>query len=326
MDPFVQRVREIRIGGKYQLLRKLGSGSFGKVYLGRDVDSGAEVAIKLEHFSADPSLLDDEVPIYQELAGQTGFPRIFWHGFVHDFKALVFELLGPNLEDLIRYCGNHFSLKTTLMLTDQLLRRFEVLHSHRYLHRDVKPENFLLGVGRQGNVVYMTDLGLATYLRPRSPGSNKGKAHEHSTYEPHLLGTCRYASINGHLGAAQSPWDDLEALGYMLVYFLKGKLPWQGLRGEGKYRRVLEMKQTIPVDELCADLPPEFASYMHHVRHPNEDDLPDYRYLRKLFSNLFHREGFENDNVFDWTIREFIRLEAESQPTSPMSGVVEERS
>lgn len=128
---------------------------------------------------------------------------------------------------------------------------------------------------------------------------------------------------------AQSPRDDLEALGYMLVYFRKGRLPWQGLKsvtGEAKYLHVLEMKQEISVEELCADLPPEFARYMHYVRQLQEDERPDYRHLRKLFNDLFKRRRFQNDEVFDWTIREFNRLEAELRPTSAVAGVEEKRS
>ena len=101
----------------------------------------------------------------------------------------------------------------------------------------------------------------------------------------------------------------------MLVYFMRGRLPWQGLKatsGEDRYRRVLEMKQTVRMSELCAGLPTEFVDYMEYVRTLLDDDIPDYRYLRKIFDNLFHRQGFESDNVFDWTIREFHRLEAES--------------
>ena len=224
MDNFMQHVRDIRIGERYQLLRKLGSGSFGKVYtgmprehrlllkhtltlpLGRDIETGEEVAVKLEHYDVGQSLLDEEVVIYQTLAGKTGFPRVYWHGQLHDFTILVFELLGPNLEDLFRYCGNRFSLKTTLMLADQLLRRFEVLHSHNYLHRDVKPENFLLGLNRRGNVVYITDLGLAIHSDPEMWRPSGTPTRDVSARPPQLLGTCRYASINGHLGVGKWEW------------------------------------------------------------------------------------------------------------------------
>ncbi|KAK5442638.1 hypothetical protein LTS15_010956 [Exophiala xenobiotica] len=328
MDSFVSRVSNIAIGGKYHLVRKLGSGSFGNVYLGmvtspspmpqneisrlvgHEAESGEEVAMKLEHHSVSPSLLDEEARIYQSLAGKPGFPQVYWHGRQDDFTALVFELLGPNLEDLFRYCGNHFSLKTTLMLADQLLHRLETLHSNQYLHRDIKPENFLLGTGERGNIVYMTDLGLAIYRHPNdwAPGTPPRDA---TARPPQLLGTCRYASIKGHLGIAQSRRDDLEALGYMLVYFIRGRLPWQGLKAKRdvKYLLVLEKKQGTSAHDLCAGLPAEFEEYMNYVRNLRDEDQPDYPHLRNMFKKLFRRQGFEYDNVFDWTIREFLRLE-----------------
>jgi len=155
------------------------------------------VAIKLEHHSIAPSLLDQEIEIYEELIGQPGIPRVLWHGDNCDFRALVFELLGPNLEDLFRYCANKFSLKTTLMLMDQLFHRVESLHTAGYLHRDIKPENFLLGTGKQGNIVYMTDFGLSTYRRDSYDQVIKRKPVTSPRIS--MVGTCRYASINGHL-------------------------------------------------------------------------------------------------------------------------------
>jgi serine/threonine protein kinase len=162
---------------------------------GKDVETNEEVAIKLEHHTAYPSFLEEEVDITRSLSGRPGFPQVYWDGVKDGFTVMVFELLGPNLEDLFRYCGNRFSLKTTLMIFDQLLYRFESLHSKHYLHRDVKPENFLMGVGRRGNIIYMTDLGLAIYHQPDETVSGST-----SVRNPQLIGTCRYASINGHLG------------------------------------------------------------------------------------------------------------------------------
>jgi casein kinase 1 len=111
--------------------------------------------------------------------------------------------------------------------------------------------------------------------------------------------------------AAPSRRDDLESLGYMALYFLHGSLPWQGLKApsrQEKYRLVFERKKTIPVAELCHDLPAEFATYMSYIREMDDQEKPDYNYLRGLFGGLFRRKGFEHDNVFDWTIREFERL------------------
>ena len=151
--------------------------------------------MKLEHQRVDPSLLDDEARIYELLAGETGFTEVYWHGWKDDFNVLVFELLGPNLEDLFRYCGNRFSLKTTLMLADQILCRFETFHSIDYLHRDVKPENFLLGIGERGNIIYMTDLGLAIYRHPDRWSPSNAPARDTPARPPQLLGTvsiCKY--------------------------------------------------------------------------------------------------------------------------------------
>lgn len=161
------------------------------------METDEEVAIKLEHHTVCPSFLREEVDIYSSLSGQAGFPQVYWDGGKDDFNIMVFELLGPNLEDLFRYCGNRFSLHTTLMIFEQLLRRFESLHSMRYLHRDVKPENFLMGTGTRGNLIYMTDLGLAIYHEPDRAVADYSIT---SVREPHLIGTRNFASINGHLG------------------------------------------------------------------------------------------------------------------------------
>ena len=155
------------------------------------------MAIKLEHYTIVPSLLSEEVDVYESLQGRPGFPRVFWHGSQNDYQVMVMELLGPNLEDLFRYCENRFSIKTASMLMHQLLHRLESVHRTGYFHRDIKPENFMLGVGRKGNVVYMTDFGLAFY-RPVSKKRVKLRESE-KTPQPRLVGTCRYASIDGHL-------------------------------------------------------------------------------------------------------------------------------
>lgn len=164
--------------------------------------TGDVVAIKLEHCSIAPSLLRQEIEIYEVLTGRPGIPRVYWNGFHCDFQAMVFELLGPNLEDLFRYCDNRFSLKTTLMLMHQLLHRVEGLHAAGYLHRDIKPENFLLGTSKQGNIVYMTDFGLAAYQRDSHDQvmSHKPAASPRIS----LVGSCRYASVNGHLNVGES--------------------------------------------------------------------------------------------------------------------------
>jgi serine/threonine protein kinase len=157
----------------------------------RDIQTEQKVALKLEHIDVDPSLLKNEVKIYEELSGGPGIPRVYWHGHECEYRVMAFQLLGPNLEDLFNYCGRKFSLKTVLMLADHLIPSFRYIHSKKYVHRDVKPENILMGDGKQGNNVYVTDIGFAK-------GVEKPRGHTYS-----MIGTRRYASINAHLGVGK---------------------------------------------------------------------------------------------------------------------------
>lgn len=298
---------DLRINRNYRLLRKLGKGGFGAVYEAINLETQEHVAIKLESTRNDPSILDEEVRIYKLLAGGCGIPRVQWYGTECDFNAMVFDLLGPSLEDLFNFCRRKFSLKTVLMLADQLISRLHYIHSKGFIHRDIKPENFLMGVGNNGNKVYATDLGLSTEYRVATKDSDKAQQGNTS-----LVGTPRYASINGHLGAEQSRRDDMESLGYLLVYFLRGSLPWQGLKAperKQKDKLILEKKRATSIEQLCDGLPKEFAEYFHHIRSLGFGDPPRYRHLRKIFHTLFLRESFEYDHVFDWTVLVFLMAE-----------------
>jgi serine/threonine protein kinase len=157
------------------------------------------VAVKLEHESVDPSFLEEEVVMYKSLAGGQGIPAVYWFGWECEYRAMVFELLGPSLEDLFNYCDRQFSLKTVLMIADQLICRLRHIHSKNVIHRDIKPENFLMGRGKSGNCIYVTDLGLAAECR-----SHRASTDAHPT-NPHLLGTARFASVRGHLGIGMLP-------------------------------------------------------------------------------------------------------------------------
>ncbi|KAK2075315.1 hypothetical protein P8C59_009449 [Phyllachora maydis] len=294
---------DLRVGNKYRIGRKIGSGSFGDIYLGTNIISGEEIAIKLESVKAKHPQLEYEARVYKSLAGGVGIPFVRWFGTECDYNAMVLDLLGPSLEDLFNFCNRKFSLKTVLLLADQLISRIEYIHAKSFIHRDIKPDNFLMGIGKRGNQVNVIDFGLAK--KYRDP-----KTHFHIPYRENknLTGTARYASINTHLGVEQSRRDDMESLGYVMMYFCRGSLPWQGLKAatkKQKYDRIMEKKMTTPTEVLCRGFPNEFAIYLNYSRSLRFDDKPDYTYLRKIFRDLFVREGFQYDYVFDWTVYKY---------------------
>nr|DAD36814.1 TPA_asm: hypothetical protein HUJ06_007455 [Nelumbo nucifera] len=299
------------IGGKFKLGRKIGSGSFGELYLGVNVQSGEEVAIKLESVKTKHPQLHYESKLYMLLQGGTGVPHLKWFGVEGEYNVMVIDLLGPSLEDLFNYCNRKFSLKTVLMLADQLINRVEYMHSRGFLHRDIKPDNFLMGLGRRANQVYIIDYGLAKKYRDL-------QTHKHIPYRENknLTGTARYASVNTHLGVEQSRRDDLESLGYVLMYFLRGSLPWQGLKAgtkKQKYDKISEKKMLTSIEVLCKSYPSEFISYFHYCRSLRFEDKPDYSYLKRLFRDLFIREGYQFDYVFDWTILKYPQIGSNSR-------------
>jgi len=291
---------EIRVGGKYRLGRKIGSGSFGEIYLGINIQTNEEVAIKLEPINTRHPQLMYESKIIKLLQGGPGLPSVFWYGAEGNYNVMVMDLLGPSLEDLFSFCSRKLSLKTVLMLADQMICRVEYVHSKNFIHRDIKPDNFLIGLSKRASLLHLIDFGLAK--KYRDP-----KTHNHIPYREgkNLTGTARYASISTHMGIEQSRRDDLEGIGYVLMYFLRGSLPWQGIQAatkQEKYQKIMERKMNTPVDVLCKNFPPELANYINYSRNLRFEDKPDYAYLRRMLKELFLREGFEYDYVFDWTL------------------------
>lgn len=200
---------------------KLGSGAFGEVVQGRDTQSGQAVAVKLEPLQAKHPQVEHEARIYQVIEDGLGVPTVHHVEQTGLYTVMVMDCLGKSLEDLFSLCKRKFSVKTVLMIADQVLQRVEYLHSRGFLHRDIKPDNFLIGRNGRAHYIYLIDLGLAKRFKD-------SRSDEHIPYreDKQLTGTARYASLWTHQGVEQSRRDDLECLGYMLLYLLRGSLPW----------------------------------------------------------------------------------------------------
>ncbi|KAI0093670.1 CK1/CK1/CK1-G protein kinase [Irpex rosettiformis] len=290
------------VGVHYRVGKKIGEGSFGVIFEGTNLLNSQTVAIKFEPRKAEAPQLRDECRSYRILAGCTGIPQIYHFGQEGLHNILVIDLLGPSLEDLFDMCGRKFSIKTVCMAARQMISRVQTIHDKNLIYRDIKPDNFLIGRPgtKNANIVHVVDFGMAKQYR-----DPKTKQHIPYRERKSLSGTARYMSINTHLGREQSRRDDLESLGHVFMYFLRGSLPWQGLKAatnKQKYEKIGEKKQTTPIKELCEGFPEEFGIYLNYVRKLGFEEAPDYDFLRELFAKVMKNNGDVDDQVYDWNL------------------------
>lgn len=283
----------------YQAKKKISAGSFGTVYTGVDLKTNETLAIKIEKVTGGDEMRSviREGTFLKKLEGIKGIPKVYWSGSKGDQDVLVLTLLGKDLASYLKIYKK-FSLKTVLMIADQLLVLLENIHNKLLLHRDIKPENILVGKGDTSDTIFFVDFGISKYYK-----DNLGR---HIAYreKKSFIGTTRYASIAAHLGVEISRKDDLESLAYVIIFLAKGQLPWQNLNvcEADKTKKVGEIKIKTSVEELCKGMPEEIAKYLTYVKNLSFKENPDYIFLKGLIMKAAMINNIIMDNQWDWAL------------------------
>ena len=281
--------------GKFKTVKKLGEGSFGKVY--KAEYNGEYYAVKFESRSRAKSLLEQEATIMAYLQGPN-IPYIVSSGYSGDYNLLVMQLMDKSLEDILRI-RKTFSIKTTSMVIFQLIGVLHFIHDKNIIHRDVKPDNCVMGSAELNENLYLIDFGLAKKYR-----SSRTLKQYPQTRKKRLTGTARYASIHALEGYEQSRRDDMESVGYIMAYLLRGGLPWQGMKlksKENKYKNILEKKKEIQSQDLFKGFPIEFSEILDYTKSLDYEQEPEYEMLRNKLMALCKRLNYTFDYIYDWT-------------------------
>ena len=295
-DPLIGQI----LLNKYLIIKKLGEGSFGLIYSAKTQHNW--YAVKLESRNRGQNLLENEACIMYYLRGKR-IPAIKSYANDLNFNILVMELMGKSLEEIFESLPKKkMSVNCVAKIGIQMIEILEYIHKKHIIHRDIKPDNFVMGRVDKSKYVYLLDFGLAKKYR-----SSTTLKHYRMTKKKNLTGTARYASINALNGLTQSRRDDLEAVGYVLMYFLRGKLPWQGLRvknKEDRYHKIMEIKQETSPSLLCHGFPKEFKKYVEYTRNLEYEQDPDYEMLKNLFKTILYNNKVNKENffVYDWDI------------------------
>lgn len=305
MDNFILDQGMEILEGRFRVIKRLGNGAFGEIYKVEKKKDGSIYAAKIEKAVKNSKhvMLFWESKLIHKLRGKTYIPQLYYIGTdktneKNQFHVMVMDMLGPSLEDLFMQCKRKFDLKTCCLIAQQMIKRIEKVHEERIIHRDIKPDNFLIGgTELTKDNIYIIDFGLAKCY--------KNSEGQHIPYieGKNLTGTARYASIATHMGKEQSRRDDLETIGHVVIYFLRGSLPWQNLPGKNKdekYKNIKKKKLETSLETLCKGYPVEFKEYMEYCRSLKFEEDPDYKYCVSLFDKCMRRHQLD-PKVFDFT-------------------------
>ena len=284
---------EIPIGDTFFLdaRKKISTSSNREVHPGRKRDDNKLVSIKLEKICHSPTLFK-EAKALRHLKDIERIPNLIWMGEQGKYFILIMDLLGPSLGFLKEKCNGKFSLATTLKISVQLLKILEQIHDKGVIIRYLKPDNMVLGLNENANFVYLIDFGTAKFY------IKKGEHIKYVENKYHIKGNRDFISINYHKRIEASRRDDIESLGYNLVNFMKGKLPWTDLNDS---KLILQKKIDTSLDELCEGLPGEFKEFIDYARKLEFKERPNYSYLNELLIKAAKNNDIDLDKVeYDW--------------------------
>ena len=295
------------VGGDYRLVEKIGSGHFGVIYRAIHISKKHEVAVKLELIrpGRNFSMLSNEYNLYKKFnQNDECVPKVFWFGSEKGYNILIMELLGRSLEDLFISSSKNFSLDTVVTLAIKMITLIQRLHEKNFLHRDVTPGNFLTGLKCNMNELFLIDFGYSKTFWDSRLGKHRPKRSCKT-----MVGTPEYASFNAQMKQDLSRRDDLESIGYILVYFMLGKLPWQDVKVDKPWHKretVSKIMTSTSITSLCKGLPKQFHLYLSHCRGLKFEEKPNYSYLRSLFQDLQKNMNNNCDKIMSWNIQSVV--------------------
>ncbi|KAH0787400.1 CK1 family protein kinase [Histomonas meleagridis] len=289
-DFFREKFEEGKVINQFTIVNHIGSGGYGDIYMVKRENN--VYAMKIEYLDAEKQGLHQEIKILNDLQGSPYFPVFITDGYYENFRYYVMELFGPSLSQARRAAPSRkFSLSTTLKLSNEMLNCIEEFHKHGYIHRDIKPGNFLIRPNR-AFPIGLIDFGLSQsyWISPHN--------HKHIKSNPQagFTGTCGYASLNAHNGKQLSRRDDLFSWFFSVIELSEGHVPWPGSKD---VELTIKLKKKSTPQELCRSLPPQFIEIYKYLKRLEFKEEPNYQFIRQMIQKAIKEQDYD-DPKFDW--------------------------